>query len=213
MEIGDWTNFKNLVASKVLLPQYQDLGDRYDLYAPESGSFMWHTVILKDGGSNETDFETNYKSTYNQSLEYRSTDGLPKVANAMFTDAASYWVDGASGQMTILAGQTGYVKTHLDRNFKLSGVDVHWSGSNAGDYINFEVGVYNGDSSNEANFIQLAQFANQYKIMGEGTKMFEVSTVKVVPSTYNGLNVYVRTTYVNAGASIATLLVNLLVYK
>jgi hypothetical protein len=212
MLINSWVDFKILVSTKALLMQYMEKVDTYEIFAPEAQTFLWNISLLKNS-DDAVDFETNYKASCNQPLEYRSTDGLPKVANALFTDIASYWVDGENGVLSIPAGQTGYVKTHFPAPFKLNGVDVHWSGSNIGDSILFEVGLYTGDISDESTFVPLAQFSNKYRIMGEGTKMFEVPTVKTVSPTYNGLDVYIRTTYVNAGSSNATLLVNLLGYK
>jgi hypothetical protein len=213
MEITSWNTFKELVSAKGLLIQYTQVSNYYDIYAPES-PFLWHVVLVQDGGTDQTDFETNYKSSANQPLEYRSVDGLPKFASAMFVDNLSYWVDGSNGILTVASGQTGYVRTNFSTNFSLNGVDIHWAGANLGDYVNFEVGVYNNnDTSSENNFIQLAQFANKYRVLNEGTKTFNVDTVKTVPATYNGLTVYIRTTYANVGSNSVNLCVNLLGYK
>jgi hypothetical protein len=211
--ILDYTAFKSLVSAKALLPQYADLANRYLVFAIET-NISWQCTITKDGGSDQTDFEANYQSTCNQPLEYRSTDGLPKYASAMFTDSLSYWVDGTNGTLAITASTTGYIKTHFSVPFRLNGVDVHWEGANFGDYINFEVGVYNNnDTSSESNFIQLFQFADQYRVLGNDTKTFTVDTVKAIPTTYNGLDIYIRTTYVNVGGKSTNLCVNLLGYK
>jgi hypothetical protein len=209
----DYTTFWSLVSSKSLLPQYIDGGDCYSIFAVED-NISWETIAQKDGTANQTDFETNHLASCNQPLEYRSIDGLPKVASAMFTDNLSYWVDGSNGILSIPAGQTGYVKTNFSFPFKLQGIDFHWDGSNFGDYLNFEAGVYNNnDTSSEANFIQLSQYANKYRVIGSDTKSFIVDTVKTVPPTYNGLNIYLRTTYVNVGSASVNLCVNLIGYK
>jgi hypothetical protein len=170
--------------------------------------------------ADQIDFETNYKQTFNQPLEYRSVDGLPKFASAMFVDNLGYWVDGSNGIATILPGQTGYLITTFKTDFQLNGIDVHWAGANLGDYINFDIGVYtNNDTSTQDNYVMLAQFGNQYRILGDGTKTFSVDTVKTVPPTftipptYDQLTVYIRTTYVNAGQNSVSLCVNILGYK
>jgi hypothetical protein len=195
------------------------------LFATEGSALSYTTTIYKanavvDGINSTTeatrvsDFETNYKSIANQPLEYHSVDGLPKYASAMFTDNLSYWVDGSNGILSIPAGQTGYLKTNFSFPFKLQGIDFHWDGSNFGDYINFEAGVYNNnDASSEVNFIQLSQYANKYRVIGSDTKSFIVDTVKTVPPTYNGLNIYLRTTYVNVGSTSVNLCVNLIGYR
>lgn len=213
MDIQTWADFKTLVVNKNLLIQYVSRDNVYDIYGAD-GPFLWHVIIVKDGGSDQVDFETNYKSTSNLPLEYRSVDGLTKFASAMFVDNLGYWVDGSNGILTISSGQTGYVRTSFATNFSLNGVDIHWAGANLGDCVNFEIGVYsNNDTSSENNFIQIAQFANQYRVLNEGTKTFNVDTVKTVPPTYDGLTVYIRTTYVNVGVNSVNLCVNLLGYK
>lgn len=209
----DYTTFWSLVLSKNLLPQYMDSGSSYLIFAIED-SISWESNMLKDGGQNQIDFETNRMSSCNQPLEYRSVDGLPKYASAMFVNNLDYWVDGSNGILTTASGQTGYIKTNFSDNFQLNGVDIHWVGANLGDYVNFEVGVYsNNDTSSESNFIKIAQFANQYRVLNDGTKTFDVDTVKTVPATYNNLTVYIRTTYVNVGVNSVNLCVNLLGYK
>lgn len=208
----DYKQFCSLVDSKSLLLQYSEDSDRYNLFAVEE-NVSWECTVLKNT-IEASDFLTNKRSTANLPLEYRSVDGLKKIASAMFVDNLGYWVDGSNGILTIASGKTGYVITNFSTNFSLNGIDVHWSGANFGDYINFDVGVYNNNiTSSQSNFIQIAQFANQYRILGDGTKTFNVDTVKTVPSTYNDLTVYIRTTYVNVGGNSVNLCVNLLGYK
>lgn len=214
MELSSWADFKSLIAAKGLLIQYSQFTNTYDIFGPEAGSFLWHYSMLMDGGNDQTDFETNYKSTANQPLEYRSKDGIPMIASAMFTDALGFWVDGSTGYLQISAGQTSYATTNFSSIYKLNGVDIQWENANAGDYVNFDVGIYSGgDPTNQSTFIQMAQFANQYRLYGSAEKSFILDTVSTIPPTYNGLNVYIRTTYVNTGANNAMLFVNLLGYK
>jgi len=78
MELSSWTAFKALVTSKALLIQYSEMPDNYDLFAPEAGAFLWHTTIPKDGGSDQTDFEANFKSTANAPLEVKAGTGRPE---------------------------------------------------------------------------------------------------------------------------------------
>jgi hypothetical protein len=209
----DYTTFWSLVSSKTLLPQYSETVDTYYIFAIED-SISWEVTVPKDSGANQIDFETNHKETCNQPLEYRSVDGLPMVASAMFTDALGFWVDGSNGYLQISAGQTAYSVTNFSVPYRLNGVDIQWANANAGDYVNFDVGVYSGgDPTNQSTFIQMAQFANQYRLYGNAEKSFILDTVSTVPPTYNGLNVYIRTTYVNTGANTVMLFVNLLGYK
>lgn len=208
-----YATFWTLVSSKNLLPQYSATVDSYYIFAIED-SISWEVTVPMDGGADQTDFETNHKSTCNQPLEYRSNDGIVLYGSAMFTDALSFWVDGSNGYLQIPAGQMAYATTNFSAPYKLNGVDIQWANANAGDYINFDVGVYSGgDPTKQSTFIQMGQFANQYRLYSTGEKSFILDTVSTVPPTYNGLNVYIRTTYVNTGSNNAMLFINLLGYK
>ena len=67
-----YTNFKSLVTAKGLLPQYADNGNQYNVFAIES-NILWECFVVKDGGSDQTDFETNYRSTCNANLSGQAT--------------------------------------------------------------------------------------------------------------------------------------------
>ncbi len=63
-----WADFENLVITTKNLPLYYlETTSVYDIWAADVGSIVWHTRVLKDGGANQTDFETNYQSLANQS--------------------------------------------------------------------------------------------------------------------------------------------------
>lgn len=211
MEISSWTEFKNLVETKQLLLQYSDNSREYDLFAPESSSFLWHTSILKES-SDATDFETNFKASANRPLEYRSSDGLVKVASAKFVESLGFYLTGESDQLELSADSTGYIKYHFDDPYTLSGVTAFWQDSNFGDYLDFEVGVYT--SAEESSFVSLSKFASKFKIMGSDHMTIDVPTVKTVPSTinigYGDMDTYIRIKAVNVGTSASKVIVNLI---
>jgi hypothetical protein len=68
-----YSQWKSILASNDLNAQYLENPDSYDIFAIEY-HISWETRVLKDGGSNQTDFETNYKPTANQPLGARQTD-------------------------------------------------------------------------------------------------------------------------------------------
>jgi hypothetical protein len=74
-----YIQWKSLLASNDLNAQYLENPDSYDLFAIEY-NISWETKILKDGGSNQTDFEANYKATANSPLGARPAD-TGSVAN------------------------------------------------------------------------------------------------------------------------------------
>jgi hypothetical protein len=78
-----YTQWKSILASNDLTANYLENPDSYDLFAVEY-NISWETKILKDGGSNQTDFEANYKANANQPLGARPTD-TDSVANTFTT--------------------------------------------------------------------------------------------------------------------------------
>lgn len=206
-----YSQFKSIVDAKGLLGQYVEGTDRYDLFAIE-GQISWETSFLKDGGSDVTDFETNHKASYNMPMEYRSIDGLPKVASAKFADTKSFLTVGTDGVVSLTSGSTGYAKFHFTDTFTLSGVDASWYTANLGDYIDFEVGYYT-DENTESTFVSLNKFGDQFKIYKDGNRIFDVPAVKEIPSTISGANIYIRAKCVNAGGTSSTVIINLIGWK
>lgn len=68
-----YSQWKSLISSKGLSPQYLENPDSYDIFAIEY-NISWETKIRKDSGSDQTDFETNYKPIANQPIGARPTD-------------------------------------------------------------------------------------------------------------------------------------------
>lgn len=87
-----WTDWKAIVTIKnIARPQFDDDGAVYTIWGydgPEVHmcqiwkgelpySITGYTQVQND--SDKSDFETNYKSNYNQSLEPRTSDGVPRI--------------------------------------------------------------------------------------------------------------------------------------
>jgi hypothetical protein len=69
INITNWTTYKHtVIETKKLGLQYDERSDRYEVYATEAGIFCWTTTITKDGGSEQTDFESNHKSAANDAF-------------------------------------------------------------------------------------------------------------------------------------------------
>lgn len=59
-----WSDFKSFVNSRILSIQWLDIDGNYYIYATDD-SFELECVLPQDGGSDQSDFETNYKSKGN----------------------------------------------------------------------------------------------------------------------------------------------------
>lgn len=68
MPCNSWSSFKTLILNKKLSIQYIDSGASYELFAPEVNTFLWSYTLCKDNGSDQTDFETNYKTNANKEV-------------------------------------------------------------------------------------------------------------------------------------------------
>lgn len=66
MTTQTWSEFKTVVASKSLRPQYSEDSTTYDIYAVDS-AFCWRFSLIK-GSADSDDFEANHKSTYNAQI-------------------------------------------------------------------------------------------------------------------------------------------------
>ena len=60
-----WSEFKASIADKKLFIQYYDRTEYYEVWASD-GSSIYRCVVNKDGGADQSDFETNYKPDANR---------------------------------------------------------------------------------------------------------------------------------------------------
>lgn len=65
----NWASFKAIViTAKQLQLQFEETAFCYNIYAFDDASLCWSYTIAKDSGSDQIDFETNYKSKGNGKL-------------------------------------------------------------------------------------------------------------------------------------------------
>jgi len=90
-----WTELKDLISSKKLRLQYEEMNDtpaRYFLFAIES-NITYNCKILKNT-SDATDFETNYKSNCNKPIvnkdSYGNSEFMPVFRTGSKTNYVSY---------------------------------------------------------------------------------------------------------------------------
>lgn len=86
-----WADFKALLGAKNLNFDYIDIGIEYRISAYD-GQSAYACSVLKDGGSEQTDFETNYKARGNTKLSTLETavfSGLAIRTSGLFISAVS----------------------------------------------------------------------------------------------------------------------------
>jgi hypothetical protein len=131
MEVTTWNGMTTLIANKILPIQYSDLTDRYDIFAPESQTFLWHISILK-GGADATDFETSYKPTANAPMMINGALPVsPDVKESqLFTDEA---IRDTAAHNSVVEANSGYrYKTIIIENGLNQIVSIQFQGSRNG---------------------------------------------------------------------------------
>lgn len=76
----DWSDFKTFIDDRNLNHQMISLSKDYILMAKDDW-FGFQCVLPKDGGTDQTDYETNYLSLANKSLQTRTPAGTPLVTS------------------------------------------------------------------------------------------------------------------------------------
>jgi len=216
IKIDNWSFFKDTVITKKKLGlQYTENNLNYFIFAGEAGIFFWE-ITLEKTSEDALDFETNYKTDANSPLEFRSEEGLIKFASAKFVDTLSFFPTGAADQLELSTATLGFIKYHFETLYTLAGVHAFWENASFGDFISLSVGVYT-TPNDENSFIEIAQFADQYKILGTHSIQFDVPTVKTVPPTVNlgfgDLDVYIRVVVGHTTNTTAKYIVNLIGWK
>ena len=88
-----WTEFKVQVANKNRVRYFDRESYYYITYTDEIGTF--ETSVLKDDGSEQTDFESNYKNTANKSIvPQKDSDGAVLQRVKVTTTGWSYQLHG-----------------------------------------------------------------------------------------------------------------------
>jgi hypothetical protein len=195
----DYTTFWTLISSKTLLAQYIDTGDCYQVFALES-SISWETFIPKDGGANQTDFETNHKTSCNQPLEIKAAAGRPLRVSAspQPLNTVEHW---KGYQLVLPAGQlSAYVDVSFSSTVYLHGGYIVSADVDFDDYIQADVLV----AANNAEYIP-GIVSNAYMIPNLPVS-FESAESMVFPTS-----VKIRVTLTTADANATDVHANILV--
>lgn len=86
-----WSYLKNLITVSALPYKYFDFGDgNYYIFAVDM-PFQYQCVIVKDGGTDQTDFEANFKNSSNTTLSQFDSDGANIVRIKAAKRGWSFW--------------------------------------------------------------------------------------------------------------------------
>ena len=101
--VKTWLEFKDLVRSKKLLPQYEEAPTTWEVYAVEEGVIVWKIAVLKDS-SDCTDFLTlkpGYNKPIRSSVKVKmarvKADTVSGIATLSLVVPSDRYISGGSG--------------------------------------------------------------------------------------------------------------------
>lgn len=103
----NWEDFKTEVANRIMSPQWVDVNGSYYIAARDD-FFTFDCELIKDGSSDEVDFENNYKNDWNKRLQYHDRNGLKRVHTSPRPDSTTTYFCG-SGDSGGIGNGTGMV--------------------------------------------------------------------------------------------------------
>lgn len=204
MPINTWSDYKTtVITTKALKLQYTENSSGYEVYASEASVFIWNIFIPKDGGSDVTDFETNYKALANKAI-YAKVDvsASQPFASKILPDGKKLYkrVHGFSGTVSGAADNLDFVIPY--DNCKLTGIEI--VGGSKGDVVNLKIlDTPTGTVSGIANYT-LNQFGFSVNVADdyyEHKSEYDADLIKdlKIRLEYDGSNsdVVPKTVYVN----------------
>ena len=164
--IKSWSDFKSLcVASKILTNQYADIGNAYRLIGPDEHNINWQydlPKLLDDGSVNPdaTDFENNYKASFNQPMIIRAGIGRPERVSVSPQPIGTYnkW----KGHQAIM--EPGMTYTFVDVSWPTEvyfrGGYCYTNATDADDYVNADVVLAASDQMVMSKMIETAYLSS-----------------------------------------------------
>jgi len=131
----NWTTFRDVIINSKNVPFQEDDSDSeaYELYAPEQG-VMWYCRILRDGGSDVTEYESDYQAGANKPISKRSLDDVPYTKQTPATIGTSMRIEGGEFLATANSKTTGSIK--FDSNIEIVGCMFYAENGGSGDKVN-----------------------------------------------------------------------------
>lgn len=196
MAIDTWSNYKTLINNKELEMQYNEFGDRYDIFASES-PFLWVITLLKNT-SDATDFENNYKSNCNKQVHQ-----VIHISGFRRYDSGAENLYRYSVKDTATANDTKTIdKKFTEPVYLYGGIYEIVGNANDGDYLEIQVIDIDNVLGYGTNFV-LATFVEKEYINIE-RKYNEITSEDgdLIPT-----GVYLRVKYTAAGSNTPEIIV------
>lgn len=135
-----WSDFKSICNSKLLSIQMNERDVVYYLTAYD-GPILYRCDLLKESpaSSEQTDFETNYKSSTNKPVKPKDSLGNEIVKSAVFNDATGFRFRGHSVSDTVLTNTTKDIDYKLLEERHINGGRLMVDNVGNDDVVTFQV--------------------------------------------------------------------------
>jgi hypothetical protein len=95
-KIETWTEFKTETINRGMNPQWVDSNNSYYIYAKDGFIiFSYELIQLTPQSSEQLDFETNYKATWNKRQDYRNKSGKTTVHTTPRPEGTTTYFSGS----------------------------------------------------------------------------------------------------------------------
>lgn len=134
---SSWASFKTTaLTKKSLYLQYSESSTYYAVYASD-GPFLWEYSLIKDGGADVLDFETNYKALANQKIG--GADIFPFAIPTHRTKRNAVTGPATNGSTQCLINSITEIKFLLTQELFANGGCLVIKNAEFGDYVTAEV--------------------------------------------------------------------------
>jgi hypothetical protein len=191
----NWTDFKALSVAKKFGMQFQDTGDNYYIWFVED-IIKYSTVIVKEtpAGTDQADFENNYKANANKAIEPKSSDGQVYVRNSPKSYGKTLKIKGFG--ITCPPNQDTTYDIKFTSDIELIGGEAECTRMDFDDKINFKAIDKDNVLGYGAGFV-LNQFIIDSRGLGENhVTIAKASSTDLFPSYF-----YLRLIFTNSHAT------------
>ena len=189
-----WSVLKSFATSRSLSIQWVDLGTQYWMAAYD-GPFNMECILNKDGGSDQIDFENNFKSAGNQT--FSDSSGIPITRTRAFTNTDGFYFVGQGFSGVIPKNTTGTIDYKITQNLWLNGAQAIVKNGIWGDTCSFEV-VDKDNILGYGSNVVINEFVSNWSIIEDQQ---DQGLVILPYAAMLPANLYIRVVYVSTGST------------
>ncbi len=189
IKCSSWSDIKGIIDDKYLNLQYISCSGYYDLYVND-GNIIYQYRMVKDSGSDQTDFENNYKSNANSKnfVDISGFKTFPISAEALYIKGYRFEVTG---------GQTNQFSRKFTQAVHIYGGFYSIEGDPySGDYVEFEITDEDNILGYGAGYVVVKYVETEYINPDYKRRLIKSDDAKEIPA-----GLYLTVKYYSSGSS------------